>query len=386
MNAVAGGPVNCSDLELSIYLAGLEAGYLPTYYSDISQSVQSKLTPIVSKSWRHGKKTGAFPGFPSLRMSRHSTAAHGAESLISSPADFPVKTSVQPAKAPESPGRGPACGQKWRELWVKFDPVSFGWKTHRHLWDEGLDWSCLTLPAWGMMQFGELWERTTQALRTDENESGYWRTPSASEMDGGAQPGSKRLADGHSMRLRDQVIDSKMWPTPRASEHSQHNSQDNGMALSAMVKMFPTPRASKSTNENEETWQKRKDAGKVSTPPLALAVRMFATPKSRDWKDQSQRGIYAPKDALPNMDNGDGHPIGGTLNPDWVELLMGWPLGWSDIDQPCKLEVRGWGEGWESGVPRVAKGVRNRTARLKAIGNGQVPVGMILAWEILSNE
>ena len=57
----------------------------------------------------------------------------------------------------------------------------------------------------------------------------------------------------------------------------------------------------------------------------------FATPKSRDWKGQSQRGIHAPKDALPNMDRGDGTPVGGSLNPPWVEWLMGFPIGWTDL-------------------------------------------------------
>lgn len=37
-----------------------------------------------------------------------------------------------------------------------------------------------------------------------------------------------------------------------------------------------------------------------------------------------------------------------------------------------------------AGVPRVATGVQNRVARLKAIGNGQVPQCAALAWRILS--
>ena len=128
----------------------------------------------------------------------------------------------------------------------------------------------------------------------------------------------------------------------------------------------------------------------------------FATPKSRDWKGQSQRGIHAPGDALPNMDRGDGkmqRMLGndpqvmcnndgtlksGSLNPDWVELLMGWPLGWTDITQPCKPEFRGWGDGWEEGVPRVTTGTKHRAARLKCIGNGQCPQAMVLAWRSLT--
>ena len=37
-------------------------------------------------------------------------------------------------------------------------------------------------------------------------------------------------------------------------------------------------------------------------------------------------------------------------------------------------------------VERVAKGVRNRVARLTAIGNGQVPQAAALAWRILMEE
>lgn len=43
-----------------------------------------------------------------------------------------------------------------------------------------------------------------------------------------------------------------------------------------------------------------------------------------------------------------------------------------------------WVEGaWEATVPRVATGVPNRVARLKAIGNGQVPAAAALAWTLL---
>jgi hypothetical protein len=72
-----GGPVNCSDLELCIYLQALAEGFLPTYYSDTSPSVQSKSITIASKSWRHGRKTGVFPSFPSLMMSRNLTEDRG---------------------------------------------------------------------------------------------------------------------------------------------------------------------------------------------------------------------------------------------------------------------------------------------------------------------
>jgi hypothetical protein len=77
---------------------------------------------------------------------------------------------------------------------------------------------------------------------------------------------------------------------------------------------------------------------------------------------------------------------GGALNPDWVELLMGWPKGWTDIDRPCRLEFRGWREGWEDDTPRLAIGVKSRVNRLRCIGNGQVPAAAAMAWRILTGE
>jgi DNA (cytosine-5)-methyltransferase 1 len=49
--------------------------------------------------------------------------------------------------------------------------------------------------------------------------------------------------------------------------------------------------------------------------------------------------------------------------------------------------TEGRGESWwqlEPGLDRVANGVAHRVDRLKAIGNGQVPAVVKLAWENLS--
>lgn len=43
-----------------------------------------------------------------------------------------------------------------------------------------------------------------------------------------------------------------------------------------------------------------------------------------------------------------------------------------------------WGEGWEDGTQRVADGVMARVDRLKAIGNGQVPLCAATAWRELT--
>ena len=82
-----GGPVNCNDSELSIYLQALAEGFLPTFCSDTSQCAQSRLMSIASKSYRRGKKTVLFHGFPSLQMSQNLMDGLGEALLTSFVAD-----------------------------------------------------------------------------------------------------------------------------------------------------------------------------------------------------------------------------------------------------------------------------------------------------------
>ena len=74
------------------------------------------------------------------------------------------------------------------------------------------------------------------------------------------------------------------------------------------------------------------------------------------------------------------------LNPDWVEWLMGFPRGWTNLEP---LDALLWTD-WEvdpantGECPRVATGTPNRVGRLKALGNAQVPGVARLAWELLT--
>lgn len=86
----------------------------------------------------------------------------------------------------------------------------------------------------------------------------------------------------------------------------------------------------------------------------------------------------------------------GSLNPWWVEWLMGWPIGWTDLAPLSAADFNRWrdltlrGEWFvrdpadEGIVPRICSGVRDRVSRLKAIGNGQVPICAAVAFEMLT--
>lgn len=68
----------------------------------------------------------------------------------------------------------------------------------------------------------------------------------------------------------------------------------------------------------------------------------------------------------------------GQLSPLWVEILMGFPLGWTDPDCDEPEPWQGWpalmGEPqFDYEPPRTCTGIQNRAARLKALGNAVVP-------------
>ena len=86
--------------------------------------------------------------------------------------------------------------------------------------------------------------------------------------------------------------------------------------------LWPTP----TVNGNHN----RKGASPNSGDGLATAVKMFPTPASRDYrspnsKPYSERGGGKKGEQLPNF-------VGGQLNPEWVEWLMGYPVGWTDLE------------------------------------------------------
>ncbi len=344
-----GGPVNCSDSELCTFLAALEAGFLPTYYSDTSPSVQLRSMSIASRSYQRGRKTVAFHGFPSLQMSRNLTEDLGAELLKSWLAVFRARTSAPLEKAPESTASEAGFGEKWRELSVRYDPDTSSWRTHRCLWDEDLSACSLTLPKWGSMRDGVLSELLTLERPTAANDAGLWPTQQAMEAtndlnftcsgDGREKPNKLGWAVARAMavptpRSTDwkngkQRADfgmnlptfANMWPTPLATDGSNGGPNQKGgkgdLRLSSAVHQFPTPTAT-NTKANH---MRGADKGKPRE-----ARNYMATPTARDWRSGKASQATMERNSRPLSEQ-----IGGQLNPNWVEWLMGWPPGWTDL-------------------------------------------------------
>ncbi len=120
---------------------------------------------------------------------------------------------------------------------------------------------------------------------------------------------------------------------------------------------------------------------------LTEAVRRFPSPAYRDYRSGKGRKDNGHTPQVPEM-------VGGLLNPDWDELLMGWPMGWTSL-RPMSIEAfldwkeraltgRLWvGGEWERGIPRITTYAPDRRKRVSAIGNGQVPLAMATAWRLL---
>ena len=108
------------------------------------------------------------------------------------------------------------------------------------------------------------------------------------------------------------------WPTPRAQEPGS-TSSDHGISLTEASKTWPTPR----------TCSGKRSSGMNRTE----IVEAWATPTTRDWKDGAatadvKTNCLLGRQAPRSMTNGNAFPL--TLNPLFVEWLMGWPIGWTD--------------------------------------------------------
>ena len=187
----------------------------------------------------------------------------GAELLTWFAEDSRAKTLVLPETGPDWTAKGQGYGEKWRGLLAKYSPDTHSLKTAQLSLLEDLTGCCVTLPRWGLMLDGELYQQPMLELHTGESESGYWPTPTCDSA------------------------------TDRSSRYAQ-----GGMPLTMAVKMWPTPQASDN-----------RDRGNASTPAI-------------------QRRIEKGKQVMLSMCVSSEN---GRLNPDWVEWLMGWPIGHTDL-------------------------------------------------------
>lgn len=166
--------------------------------------------------------------------------------------------------------------------------------------------------------------------RTGGIDAPLWHTPNV--PNGGrvnpedmSQTG--KLPDGRKRQvgLEHQVkmVERGIWPTPTVSGNYNRpgSSKKAGMGLSTAVALFPTP--TRFDAECGDLRGKECDGKTRHAMKLIQAAKLYPTPKAQNARGNGQK-------------HGNGGPsldvtVGGQLNPTWVEWLMGFPLGWTDL-------------------------------------------------------
>ncbi len=272
-------------------------------------SALSKSSLTVVKFSCGGRTKATLNLSPSGMTCERLTDALGMDSWMSSVAGSRAKTSQSPGKARESEASEVDSGKSLRASLAKYDPVSRSWKIARHLFGEDLAQSSETWPRWGMTQDGELYPLLTAALPTYEKECGLWPTPRKQE------PGA--TTEGYGRGLAELVEGKSQKPAKR-----------------------PTPRKQAA---QECTDRPDKPNGHNGNLEEVVYARMYPTPTKHNAKE----GNY-PAEATLNTPTLTAHVCAGPttqpkyLNPVWVEWLMGWPTGWTDLQPLATAKCQSW--------------------------------------------
>jgi len=220
----------------------------------------------------------------------------GAELLTWFLAASRARTSALPVRAQASAANDPGCGPTWRGSLARFDPDSRSWKTVQLCLLGDSELSSVTWPRSGMTADGQCWELPMSEPRTSATGSGLWPTPTASLGTNGGRVTPAKAREGGT--LIEALSARTTWPTPTVcGNHNRKGaSPTSGDGLATAVKKWPTPTAVTNTG--------------------GAALCKWGGSGSREMLKK----IVTPEE------------LNGALNPTWVEWLMGWPLGWTDLE------------------------------------------------------
>lgn len=305
--------------------------------SDGELYAQLNVMPTQRPFWHNDRTMDVLSRSPFGLTWKPLTESRGAELLTWYRAGFPARTYPQQEKGLESQAQEADCGKSLRGSLAKYDRATSSWKTRQCLLLGGLESFAETWPRWGMTRRGELFPLPTPALPTCASESGSWGTPRKSDAKGSGPVGSRSqkvmLDKGY---LCAQV---KQWPTPRAANPGSRPNGKGGKILAEEVaiaeglrergmKGFPTPRAEDSQSCG---------AHRGNPDTLTSFVKTFATPLARDFRT-GQQSRWENPERTHNLND----QIGGQLNPPWVEWLMAWPIGWTDLKPLATDKFQAW--------------------------------------------
>ena len=247
------------------------------------------------------------------------------QNVISSPQDTPVSLSVSQEDKKEKRILD-TSGRTSLKLLHKDDPLGSFAKMFMVTSDWGSTKCSLTWKPKATPQGRLLFQLAASTRPIKEIESGLWATPNTmdhlpqrSEESLMRQANTTRKGRTKPANLREQVDPEvvKMWPTPRASDI------EGGIPQGIELKNGSFSRKNK---EGERWGVKLKDA-------VSHSEKMWPTPTANE--DAAGRPNGKMQKMLGNHPSIRGQTENewkqGTLNPAFVEWMMGYPRGWTDL-------------------------------------------------------
>ena len=201
-------------------------------------------------------------------------------------------------------------------------------------------------------------------------------TPTCAGLDGGSN--SRRAARARGRYIEGAGANSATGPTPKASDcDPTSRNQKPRDDLKCAVEMW---------NTKLHTYQT------VGTKTMGGCSGSFAKLKALEeigrLTPEERRAMSSHLTGGKDTDTANC----GLLNPDWVEWLMGWPLGWTDIAITSGvfnwLDLSDDPADWTPPfMARITTRKKHRVPRIETLGNGQVPlcaaVAFVWGFEIL---
>ena len=223
---------------------------------------------------------------------------------------FPARISPRQEREKESSRETEAdSGTSSRELLAIYDPDTCCWKTLSESSPKGGGGTlCLErLPKSGMTFGGKLYALPMSEHLTNAPDGSVWLTPTCSD----ANPRTVQYDD---------IVFTKTGSVRKKYK----NGATSNLGLAEQVK-WPTPQARDWKGPSGRSYR-------GTETDLPAEVQTWPTPTARDWKDGTNVKNVPENNLLgrvvkPSREN-------GALNPDWVECLMGVPVGWTDPDGP----------------------------------------------------
>lgn len=179
-----------------------------------------------------------------------------------------------------------------------YDPATSSWRTSQRSLFEGWTPFSGRFPKHGMMQSGRVSERPMSARRTGASASSSWPTVRATEWKGCGPKGSKSQKHMLKRQYLAATVCEMNWPTP--------NAPNGGRAI-----------PKDATIRGQTTLTAYTKNGKKCQVDLNYAAKNSG-----------------PSATAPPSTTGSRR---GSLNPDWVETLMGLPIGFTGLE-PLEME------------------------------------------------